>query len=630
MNYLSVENLVKTYGERTLFKDISFGLAKGDKVALIANNGTGKSTLLRILAGQDVADGGEFSFRDGIRVSFLEQEPVLTDDDNITIEAFVREASAEVLAIIRDYEAALENSMSGEEEHLKALERTSILMDAREAWDFDRRLGTMLGRFGIHDLNQKVNSLSGGQKKRLAIAITVLDQPEFLILDEPTNHLDIEMVEWLEGYFMQSNVTLLMVTHDRYFLDRVCNQILEMNDTKLYKHNGNYGFFLQKRAEREVVYQTEVDKANKLMKKELEWMRRQPKARTTKSKARIDAFDEIKAKAMSGKKQGELKLDVKMSRIGGKILELKKVYKSYGDLEILKGFDYTFKRGERIGILGKNGCGKSTLLNIITGLETADSGKINTGETIVYGYYNQSGLEVKGDKRVIEVLKDIAEVIQLADGSKLTASQFLLHFMFPPEMQYTYVSKLSGGERRRLHLLTVLIKNPNFLILDEPTNDLDLLTLQKLEEFLEDFGGCLLIVSHDRYFLDRLVDHLFIFEGNAEIKDFWGPYSAYRAKLDEEKRAPKAIAKMVEADAETQAPKKKDNKKLSFKDKYELEQLEKDLPALGKERVEIEKALQDASLAYEEIERLSKRITEVVAELEEKELRWLELDELRG
>jgi len=630
MNYLSVENLVKTYGERSLFKDISFGLAKGDKVALIANNGTGKSTLLRILAGQDVADGGEFSFRDGIRVSFLEQEPVLTDDDNITIEAFVREASAEVLAIIRDYEAALENSMSGEEEHLKALERTSILMDAREAWDFDRRLGTMLGRFGIHDLNQKVNSLSGGQKKRLAIAITVLDQPEFLILDEPTNHLDIEMVEWLEGYFMQSNVTLLMVTHDRYFLDRVCNQILEMNDTKLYKHNGNYGFFLQKRAEREVVYQTEVDKANKLMKKELEWMRRQPKARTTKSKARIDAFDEIKAKAMSGKKQGELKLDVKMSRIGGKILELKKVYKSYGDLEILKGFDYTFKRGERIGILGKNGCGKSTLLNIITGLETADSGKINTGETIVYGYYNQSGLEVKGDKRVIEVLKDIAEVIQLADGSKLTASQFLLHFMFPPEMQYTYVSKLSGGERRRLHLLTVLIKNPNFLILDEPTNDLDLLTLQKLEEFLENFGGCLLIVSHDRYFLDRLVDHLFIFEGNAEIKDFWGPYSAYRAKLDEEKRAPKAIAKMVEADAETQAPKKKDNKKLSFKDKYELEQLEKDLPALGKERVEIEKALQDASLAYEEIERLSKRITEVVAELEEKELRWLELDELRG
>jgi len=630
MNYLSVENLVKTYGERTLFKDISFGLAKGDKVALIANNGTGKSTLLRILAGQDVADGGEFSFRDGIRVSFLEQEPVLTDDDNITIEAFVREASAEVLAIIRDYEAALENSMSGEEEHLKALERTSILMDAREAWDFDRRLETMLGRFGIHDLNQKVNSLSGGQKKRLAIAITVLDQPEFLILDEPTNHLDIEMVEWLEGYFMQSNVTLLMVTHDRYFLDRVCNQILEMNDTKLYKHNGNYGFFLQKRAEREVVYQTEVDKANKLMKKELEWMRRQPKARTTKSKARIDAFDEIKAKAMSGKKQGELKLDVKMSRIGGKILELKKVYKSYGDLEILKGFDYTFKRGERIGILGKNGCGKSTLLNIITGLETADSGKINTGETIVYGYYNQSGLEVKGDKRVIEVLKDIAEVIQLADGSKLTASQFLLHFMFPPEMQYTYVSKLSGGARRRLHLLTVLIKNPNFLILDEPTNDLDLLTLQKLEEFLENFGGCLLIVSHDRYFLDRLVDHLFIFEGNAEIKDFWGPYSAYRAKLDEEKRAPKAIAKKVEADAETQAPKKKDNKKLSFKDKYELEQLEKDLPALGKERVEIEKALQDASLAYEEIERLSKRITEVVAELEEKELRWLELDELRG
>jgi ABC transport system ATP-binding/permease protein len=630
MNYLSVENLVKTYGERTLFKDISFGLAKGDKVALIANNGTGKSTLLRILAGQDVPDAGVFSFRDGIRVSFLEQEPVLTDDASITIEAFVREASAEVLAIIRDYEAALENSMSGEDEHLKVLERASSLMDSREAWDFDRRLETMLGRFGIHDLGQRVSSLSGGQKKRLAIAITVLDQPEFLILDEPTNHLDIEMVEWLESYFMQSNVTLLMVTHDRYFLDRVCTQIIEMNDTKLYKHNGNYGFFLQKRAEREVVYQTEVDKANKLMKKELEWMRRQPKARTTKSKARIDAFDDIKAKAMSGKKQGELKLDVKMSRIGGKILELKKVYKSYGDTEILKGFDYTFKRGERIGILGKNGCGKSTLLNIITGIESADSGKINTGETIVYGYYNQSGFEVKGDKRVIEVLKDIAEVIQLADGSKLTASQFLLHFMFPPEMQYTYVSKLSGGERRRLHLLTVLIKNPNFLILDEPTNDLDLLTLQKLEEFLENFGGCLLIVSHDRYFLDKLVDHLFIFEGNATIKDFWGPYSAYRAKLDEDKRAPKKESKTSEPKTEVSAQVKKESKKLSFKDKYELEQLDKELPALGKERGEIEKALQDPTLAYEEVERLSKRITEVVTQLEEKELRWLELDELKG
>jgi ATP-binding cassette subfamily F protein uup len=634
MNYLSVENLSKNYGERNLFKDISFGLAKGDKVALIANNGTGKSTLLKILAGSDVSDSGRFSFRDGVRVSVLEQEPVLTDNAQMTIERFVKEASAEILSIIREYDDALKQSESGSEESLKTLERVSALMDAREAWDFDRRLETMLGRFGIYDLSQTVQSLSGGQKKRLAIAITVLDQPEFLIFDEPTNHLDIEMVEWLEGYLMQANVTLLMVTHDRYFLDRVCNSILEMNDGKLYRHAGNYGYFLEKRAEREVVYQTEIEKAGKLMKKELEWLRRQPKARTTKSKARIDAFDEIKAKATSGKKQSELKLDVKMTRIGGKILELKKVYKSYDGKELLKGFDYTFKRGERIGIIGKNGCGKSTLLNIITGLEKADSGKINTGDTIVYGYYNQSGLELKGDKRVIEVLKDIAEVIQLADGSKLTASQFLLYFMFPPEMQYTYVSNLSGGERRRLHLLTVLIKNPNFLILDEPTNDLDLLTLQKLEEFLEGFGGCLIIVSHDRYFLDKLVDHLFIFEGNAQIKDFWGPYSEYKIQLEAKKREQNSAKtnssdRVVEVDPiVAQEPKNK--KKLGFKDKFELENLDKEIPQLEKEKAELEKELQSGDLPYEKVEVISNRITSIVEELEDKELRWLELDELRS
>ena len=634
MNYLSVENLSKNYGEKNLFKEISFGLAKGDKVALIANNGMGKSTLLKILAGKDVADSGRFSFRDGVRVSVLDQEPVLTDNDELTIAQFVKEASAEVLNIIRDYESALDQSESGSDEALKNLERMSALMDSREAWDFDRRLKTMLGRFGIEDMSQTVLSLSGGQKKRLAIAITVLDQPEFLIFDEPTNHLDIEMVEWLEGYLMQANVTLLMVTHDRYFLDRVCNSILEMNDGKLYRHSGNYGYFLEKRSEREAVYQTEIEKAGKLMKKELEWLRRQPKARTTKSKARIDAFDEIKAKANSGKKQAELKLDVKMTRIGGKILELKKVYKGYDGRDLLKGFDYTFKMGERIGIIGKNGCGKSTLLNIITGLEQPDSGKINTGDTIVYGYYNQKGLELKTDKRVIEVLKDIAEVIQLADGSKLTASQFLLHFMFPPEMQYTYVSKLSGGERRRLHLLTVLIKNPNFLILDEPTNDLDLLTLQKLEEFLEGFGGCLIIVSHDRYFLDKLVDHLFIFEGNGQIKDYWGPYSEYKIQLEEKKREANAADKADEVvyvdNTKTVTSSTANKKKLSFKDKYELEQIEKDLPVLEKEKASLEEKLQSANLAYDELQKASDRISEIVNELEEKELRWLELDELRS
>lgn len=638
MNYLSAENLTKTYGERTLFKDISFGLAKGDKVALIANNGTGKSTLLRILGGKDMADSGVFSFRDGIRVSFLEQEPVLTDDKNLTVDAFVKQASAEVLGIIRDYNAALAKAESGDQEDLKQLERASSAMDARQAWDFDRRLTTMLGRFGIHDLSQSLSTLSGGQKKRLALAITVLDQPEFLILDEPTNHLDIEMVEWLEDYFLQSNITLLMVTHDRYFLDRVCNSILEMHNGKMYRHQGNYSFFLEKRAEREAVYQTEIDKAGKLYKKELEWMRRQPKARTTKSKSRIDSFYDTKAKAHSGKKQSELKLDVKMTRIGDKILELKKVRKSYGERVLLDGFDYTFKKGERIGILGKNGCGKTTLLNIITGREEADSGKINTGETIVYGYYNQAGLELKSDKRVIEVLKDIAEVIVLADGAKLTASQFLLHFMFPPEMQYTYVSKLSGGEKRRLHLLTVLIKNPNFLILDEPTNDLDLLTLQKLEEFLENFGGCLLVVSHDRYFLDKLVDHLFIFEGQGKIKDFWGPYSEYKEKQLEEKsstdkdsshKSELEQSAMVE-DTGNSIKKEMQPKKLSYKHKFELEQLDKEIPELEAEKATMEAKLQQSDLPYEELQKVSDRISEIVALLEEREMRWLELDEMRS
>lgn len=631
MNYLSVEKLAKHYGDRTLFEDISFGLSKGEKVALIANNGTGKSTLLRILSGKDVADAGDFSFRDGVRISFLEQEPVLTDNPNQSIEDFVKEASAEVLEIIRLYNEALKTAEDGNPDAMAELERTSAAMEARQAWDFDRRLKVMLGRFGIYDLNQTIATLSGGQRKRLAIAITILDSPDFLILDEPTNHLDIEMIEWLEQYFMQANVTLLMVTHDRYFLDRVCTSIIELNDGKLYRHAGNYAYFLEKRAQREEVYQTEIDKAGKLMKKELEWMRRQPKARTTKSKSRIDAFYDIKAKASSGKKQAELKLDVKMTRIGGKILELKKVYKSYGDQVLLKGFDYTFKRGERIGILGKNGIGKSTLLNIITGLEEADSGKINVGETIVYGYYNQSGLELKSDKRVIDVLKDIAEVIQLADGSKLTASQFLLHFMFPPEMQYTFVSKLSGGERRRLHLLTVLIKNPNFLVLDEPTNDLDLLTLQKLEEFLENFGGCLLIVSHDRYFLDKLVDHLFIFEGHGIVKDFWGPYSEYKESLDLDKKEEKrSSGKVSAADSMVRIPEaaKKAKTKLSFKDKYEFEQLEKEIPALESEKSKLEVVLQSADVPFEELQKASERIGKLVEELEAKELRWLELDEL--
>ncbi|MBT3963045.1 MAG: ABC-F family ATP-binding cassette domain-containing protein, partial [Flavobacteriales bacterium] len=591
-----------------------------------------KSTLLKILAGKDIPDSGEFNFRDGIRVAYLEQEPVLAGSEDQTLEAFVKQASADILEVIRQYEEALDMSSNGSEESLKALERTSAAMDSREAWDFDRRLETMLGRFGIHDLTQRVDTLSGGQRKRLAIALTVLDTPDLLILDEPTNHLDIDMIEWLEQFLMQANITLLMVTHDRYFLDRVCNQILEMHNGKMYRHNGNYAYFLEKRSQREDALQIEIDKAGKLMKKELEWMRRQPKARTTKSKARIDAFDEIKTKANSGKKQGELKLDVKMSRIGGKVLELKKVYKSYDDLEILKGFDYTFKKGERIGVLGKNGVGKSTFLNIITGKEKADSGKVNLGDTIVYGYYTQTGLKLKEDKRVIDVLKDVAEVIQLADGSKLTASQFLQFFLFPPDMQYNFVSQLSGGERRRLHLLTVLIKNPNFLVLDEPTNDLDLLTLNKLEEFLDNFSGCLIIVSHDRYFMDKLVDHLFVFEGEGKVRDFWGPYSEWKAQKEEDEAAEKKnkVAKVEKKRVEQKVQSSSSDKaKLGFKEKYELEQLDKEVPLLEEQVASLQAKLGESSLPYEEIQDASEKLGLLTGELEEKMYRWMVLDERR-
>jgi ATP-binding cassette subfamily F protein uup len=628
MNYLSVENLSKSFGIKPLFQNITFGLAKGDKVALIANNGTGKSTLLRILSEKDVQDGGTYTYRQGIRVAYLEQEPELKEDQ--TIDDFITSASSRILEAIEDYNLKLEVSSSGDQADLKVLEEAQAVMDSLEAWDFDRRLESMLTRFGIVDKSQLVRTLSGGQKKRLALALALLDTPDFLILDEPTNHLDIEMVEWLEDYLTQSSVTLLMVTHDRYFLDRVCNVILEMNDGTMYRHQGNYSYFLQKRAEREEAFQVEIDKAGKLMKKELEWMRRQPKARTTKSKSRIDAFYEIEAKAKSGKKQDELKLDVKMSRMGGKILELKKVYKSYGENHILKGFDYTFKSGERIGIIGKNGIGKSTFLNIITGKEEADSGKVNVGDTIIYGYYSQAGIQLKEDKRVIEVLKEIADVITLSDGSKLTASAFLQHFLFPPEMQYTYVSKLSGGERRRLHLMTVLMKNPNFLILDEPTNDLDLLTLQKLEEFLENFAGCLIVVSHDRYFLDKMVDHLFMFKGNAEIKDFWGPYSEYKLTLLKEASDQKKTSTESVKVAASQPKKETPKKKLSFKEKFEFEQLEIEIPQLEQQKKTLEEKLQDPNLPFEELQKLSTELGALSDALDDKTMRWLELDELNS
>ncbi len=626
MNYIYAENLRRDFGERVLFENLTFSINKGEKVALVANNGTGKSCLLQILAGYDTPNSGTVQVRKDLKIGFLPQEPSFNNAD--TIKDLVKTANSKVLEIIRNYEAALDaQSQNYNQQTETAFNEASALMDKYNAWDYERSMTQILTQFNISDQEQKINTLSGGQKKRLALALVLLDSPELLILDEPTNHLDIDMIEWLEKHLSQSNLTLLMVTHDRYFLDNVCDHIIELDEGKLYKHNGNYSYFLEKRIQRKEINATEVEKANKLMKKELEWMRRMPKARGTKSKARIDNFYNIKDKAESGEHQQELKLDVKMTRMGGKILEMKKVYKNYDSNTILKGFDYTFKKGERIGIIGANGTGKSTFLNIITGKEKADSGKINVGDTIVYGYYSQAGIKLKEDKRVIEVLKDIAEVITLADGSKLTASQFLQYFMFPPEMQYNMVSKLSGGERRRLYLLTVLIKNPNFLILDEPTNDLDLITLNKLEAFLSNFAGCLIIVSHDRYFMDKLVDHLFVFEGNGNIRDFNGNYTQYRIEQEEKSKIEKEVASSKKNQAESISQKSVEKKKLSYKEKLEHESLEKEIELLEQEKANLEETIYN-NKDYQKLEETSKRLGEVSSQIDEKTMRWMELDEL--
>lgn len=617
MNYLSVENISKSYGERILFQELFFGLSKGDKMALIANNGTGKSSMLKIIAGKDVSESGKITLRNGIRIGYLEQDPIF--NEAFTIKEFLDNSNSEIMQIIKGYDKALELQTNDfNDATSQRFQEASLLMDKANAWNFNNELNQILSRFKIDDLNQNLKDLSGGQRKRLSLANLIMDAPELLLLDEPTNHLDIEMIEWLEDYLKTQNITLLMITHDRYFLDRVCNHILELEDGKLYHHKGNYSYFLQKRAEREANFNIEISKAGKLMKKELEWIRKTPQARTTKSKARVDNFENIKQKANSKKVKQELKLEVKMSRVGGKILELKKVYKSYGELTILSGFDYVFKNGERIGIIGDNGVGKSTFLNIITQKEKADSGKINIGETIVYGYFNQKGIELKEDKRVIEVLKDIADVIIMANGSKISASQLLEHFMFDGQMQYTYVSKLSGGEKRRLYLLTVLMKNPNFLILDEPTNDLDLLTLNKLEEFLMDFKGCLILVSHDRYFMDKLTDHLFVFRGNGLIEDHYCSYSELRIKQNKEKK---------ENRKEQKNENHRNDQKITYLEKKEYKNLERQIRKLEQEKNSIEISFKDATMEYDIMMKKSKKLEKINNLIDEKMLRWMELEE---
>lgn len=621
MHYVSVEGLTKSYGIQPLFSAISFHIEEGDKIALVARNGTGKSTLLRILAGKETADEGKVWINKDVDVVLFEQDPSFVEELSVLDNIFFH--NHPVINAIKEYEAVSETNDA------EKLSAAIIKMDELGAWDFDAKVKQVLGKLNIHHLSQPVNTLSGGQRKRVALAKTLIDigfdhKHVLLIMDEPTNHLDVEMVEWLEHYLDKENVTLLLVTHDRYFLDAVCDEIWELDGSNMYVYKGDYENYLDKKAARIESDAASIDKARNLYRKELEWMRKQPKARTTKSKSRQDNFYEVEKKAKQQVADEQMQLDMKMNRLGGKVIELKKVYKSYGDKIILKGFDYTFKKGERIGVVGKNGVGKSTFINLLQGIEKADSGKINVGDTVIFGNYSQQGLVIKEDMRVIEFVKSMAESFPLAGGGSLSAAQFLQLFLFDPDKQYTYISKLSGGEKRRLHLLSILFRNPNFLILDEPTNDLDLPTLGVLENFLSEFPGCLVIVSHDRYFMDRLVDHLFVFEGDGAIRDFPGNYSQYRLQQTKDETS----IKRPEEKQTEQPAKEKNRRQLAFKEKREFELLEKEISDLSKEKEVITEKLNSGSTPFEELQQLSVRIGEVTRLLDEKELRWLELSEV--
>lgn len=599
---------------------------------MIAKNGAGKSTLLKTLMGKEISDGGTVTFRKDITVTYLDQNPIF-DDQSTVIEA-IYNSNNPLLNAVRDYEEALHAfEKDYNDKTSDRLEQCSAQMDKLGAWGFEAKVQEILQKLKIAFLDKTIQTLSGGQKKRVALAKVLIEEPHLLILDEPTNHLDVEMIEWLENYLVSKDLTLLLVTHDRYFLDSVCTQIIEIENGKLYHYKGNFQYYVEKKAEREQIENSEIDKAKNLFVRELEWVRKMPKARGTKAKYRVDAFQDIKEKAFSKQTETKLELGVKMSRIGGKILEFAKIKKAFGETKIVNEFSYIFKKGEKIGIIGKNGVGKSTFLNMVMGLEKPDSGTIEAGETMVFGYYSQEGLKLTEDKRVIEIVKDIAEYIPLADGSKLSASGLLTKFLFPPDVQYGYVSKLSGGEKRRLYLMTILIKNPNFLILDEPTNDLDIVTLSVLEDFLTNFQGCVMIVTHDRYFMDKMVDHLFVFEGAGVVRDFPGNYTEYRDKKDAEEKASKkeeqqtpvkqqAVAPIVTKTAAEPVVKKK----LSFKEKAEFEQLEKDIAKLEKEKATLTDQLSSGGNA-DDISKWSERIGLVISELDEKSLRWLELSE---
>lgn len=631
MNLLSINNLSKAYGAKVLFNKISFGINYGEKLALVAKNGSGKTTLFKILKGIEIADEGDVVFRKDITVGFLDQN--FTFNEELTIQQLIDTADNKFVKAIKEYDDVIKLSETAtDSKTADRLEEALNQMNLIEAWDYEKNIVEILSRLEISNTAQVVKTLSGGQKKRVALALTLINRPNLIIMDEPTNHLDIDMIEWLENYLQDASLSILLVTHDRYFLDEVCDKIIEIDNHELYEYKGNFDYYLEKKAEREQIKDAEIDKARNLYRKEVVWVRKMPKARGTKSKSRVDAFYEIEKKAKQKRIEKKIELTVKMERMGSKIVELHNITKNYPNKNILtEPFTYTFIPGEKIGVVGKNGVGKTTLLNIIQGKEQVDAGKVSLGDTIVFGYYSQQGMLIGEDKRIIEIVRDIAEHIPLANGTSMTAATLLTRFNFPPNVQFSYAHTLSGGEKRRLFLLTVLMKNPNFLILDEPTNDLDIVTLQTLEDFLEEFKGCVLIVSHDRYFIDRLVDHTFVMEGNGTIKDFPGNYTEYREWKSEQKGEDFPVLKIEEPIIEKKVPEKIVSetpvKKLSYKTQRELELIEAALPKLEEKKLELETKLAAGITEYNEIQKISDELKCITKELDEKSTRWLEIQE---
>ena len=627
ISFLQVEGLTKSFGDLVLFENLTFGIFEGDRIGLIAKNGTGKTTLLNIITGKEDYDSGNVVYRRDLRIGYLPQDPHFPED--ITVLEACFHSDSEVVGVISAYEEAL---MSGDSGRIEELVEQ---MDLLKAWDYEYRAKQILSQLKINNFDQKIEHLSGGQLKRVALANVLISEPQLLILDEPTNHLDLEMTEWLEEYLKRNNITLLMVTHDRYFLDRVCSSIMEIDKRSLYSYNGNYSYYLEKRQERIDAQNAEVARANNLLRTELDWMRRQPQARGSKAKYRIDAFYELEKKAKQEHDMGNVKLDVKSSYIGSKIFEAKHLSKRFGDVKILEDFNYSFARYEKMGIIGNNGAGKSSFIKMLMGQLQPDSGEIEIGETVRFGYYSQDGLQFDEQMKVIDAVRNIAEEISLGDGRRLSASQFLQHFLFTPETQYNYIYKLSGGEKRRLYLCTVLINNPNFLVLDEPTNDLDIVTLNILEEYLRSFKGCVIVVSHDRYFMDKVVDHLMVFKGNGELKDFPGNYSDYREwknlmeeqkklEVSEKNKKTKNEAKQIREVTTTS------KRRLSFKEKREFEELEILIPRLEEEKSNLEVELSSGTLSNDELLEKSKRISVLIDEIDEKTMRWLELSEIES